>query len=185
LSSDPIEAAVGLACANALANGRQEGLRDGDILDHLDLRPADDVGMVGYFGPLVKLLKDRAHSLCIFERVERPPGEMLPISEAGNILPHCQVALITATAIINGTIDGLLKLTRGCREVVILGASTPLNPEAFLDANVTLLAGVMVDNPRPVLQVVSEGGGTRQFSPYVRKVNLPAANSKKPAARDE
>lgn len=32
--------------------------------------------------------------------------------------------------------------------------------------------GVVVIDPPSILQVVSEGGGMRQFSPHVRKVNL-------------
>jgi len=37
---------------------------------------------------------------------------------------------------------------------------------------VTMLSGVVVMEPEKVLGVVSEGGGTRQFSPHVRKVTL-------------
>jgi uncharacterized protein (DUF4213/DUF364 family) len=176
-SSDPIEAGVGLACANALANKSEEVLLDGNILEHLDLRPTDHVGMVGYFGPLVKPLRAQSQSLTVFEKVEEPHGEIRSTEEANEILPHCQVALITATAIINRTIDGILRLVGGCREVAVLGASTPMLPEVFSIANVTMLSGVVVKEATDVLRVVSEGGGMRQFSPYVRKVSLRAPNS--------
>jgi len=177
-SSDLIEAGVGLACANALSNKPEEGLLDGDILDHLDLRLTDHVGMVGHFGPLVKTLKERARSLTVFERIKEPHGELRPAEEANEILPHCQVALISATSIINHTIDDILQLVRGCREVAVLGASTPMLPEVFSSANVTLLSGVVVKEAMDVLRIVSEGGGMRQFSPYIRKVSLRVANSK-------
>jgi len=177
-SSDPIEACVGLACANALANKPVEGLLDGNILDHLDLRLTDHVGMVGNFGPLIKTLKERARSLTVFERIKEPQGELRPAEEANEILPHCQVALISATSIINHTIDDILQLVRGCREVAVLGASTPMLPEVFSLANVTLISGVVVKEATDVLRVVSEGGGMRQFSPYVRKVSLRVVNSK-------
>jgi hypothetical protein len=45
-SHDVIEAGVGLACANALANRNEAGHLDGDILEHLEVRPADDVRKV-------------------------------------------------------------------------------------------------------------------------------------------
>jgi uncharacterized protein (DUF4213/DUF364 family) len=176
-SSDPIEAGVGLACANALANRPDEGLLEGNILDHLDLRPIDHVGMVGYFGPLIKPLREQARSLTVFEKIKEPRGEIRPTEEANEVLPHCQVALISATAIINHTIDDILRLVGGCREVAVLGASTPMLPEVFSIANVTLLSGVVVKDATDVLRVVSEGGGMRQFSPYVRKVSLRAPNS--------
>lgn len=172
-STDPIEAAVGLACANALANQQNEGFQDGDILDHLDLRSDDHVGMVGHFGPLVNALQQRARSLTVFERIKEPHEYLRPAEEAEVSLPRCQVALITATSIINQTIDLLLDAAKHCREVVVLGASTPMLPEAFSTAKVTLLSGVIVKNPGELLRVVSEGGGMRLFKPYIRKVNLP------------
>lgn len=174
-SRDAIEAGVGLACANALANQDRAACLDGDILDHLDLRPEDDVGMVGHFGPLVGPVRKRAHSLTVFERVDRPSGSLRPQQEAEAALPLCQVALITATSVINHTVDDLLKAARGCREVALLGASTPLLAEAFGGEKVTMLSGVVVREPEEVLRVVSEGGGTRQLGPHVRKVTLRVA----------
>jgi uncharacterized protein (DUF4213/DUF364 family) len=168
-SRDPIEAGVGLACANALANRPAEGLLDGDVLDLLKLQSHERVGMIGYFGPLIKTLKQRVRSLTVFERIEEPQRDLRPIEGAETILPQCQVALITATAIINQTIDHLLLLSAHCRDVVILGASTPLLPSVFTECNVTLLAGVIVRQAEGALRVISEGGGMRQFSPYVRK----------------
>jgi uncharacterized protein (DUF4213/DUF364 family) len=171
-SRDAIEAAVGLACGNALANRTEPGQFAGDVLEHLEVRPEDDVAMIGNFGPLVEPLRRRARSLTIFERVAVPTGSLRPQQEALGALPRCQVALITATAIINHTADALLDAARDCREVALVGASTPMVPEVFCAANVTLLSGVVVVAPAEVLRVVSEGGGMRQFGPHVRKVTM-------------
>ncbi|MBN2491943.1 MAG: DUF364 domain-containing protein [Planctomycetes bacterium] len=169
-SRDAIEAAVGLACANALANRSEAAHLEGDILEHLAIGPEDDVAMVGHFGPLVEAVRARACSLTIFERVAEASGGLRPEAEAVAALPRCQVALLTATSVINHTVDRLLEAARGCREVALLGASTPLVPEAFDAARVTMLAGIVVEEPEEVLRVVSEGGGMRQFRPHVRKV---------------
>ena len=67
----------------------------------------------------------------------------------------------------------LLALAGGCREIVFLGASTPLWPEIFGDTRVTLLSGITIVDPGQILQIVSEGGGMRFFKPAVNKVNLP------------
>lgn len=171
-SQDAIEAGVGLACANALANNGDPAHLEGDILEHLSLRRDDHVGMVGSFGPLISTIQERVHSLTVFERIEHPSGLLRPQKEALEVLPSCQVALITATAIINRTVDGLLEAAAGSREVALLGASTPLLAEIFDARKVTLLSGVVVKQPKEVLRVVSEGGGMRQFSPYVRKVTV-------------
>jgi len=171
-SRDPIESAVGLACANALANEDRTELQEGDILDRLDLRSDDRVGMVGYFGPVVDGLEDRVWDLTIFERADLPDPRIRPAEEARKVLPECQVALITATAIINHSIDSLLEAASGCRETVILGGSTPLLPDVFRERHVTMLSGVVVRDPAGILQVVSEGGGMRYFGPHIRKVSL-------------
>lgn len=176
-SADPIEAAVGLACVNALVNELDERFCEGDILDHLKLQPDDHVGMVGHFEPLVAGLKEKVRSLTIFDQRTDPDGNIRPADEALDALSSCQVALITATTIINHTIDDLLVSTGSCREVAIIGASTPMLPDAFSAVNVTLLSGIVVRNAKEVLRVVSEGGGMRQFKPYIRKVSLRKVDS--------
>lgn len=71
-------------------------------------------------------------------------------------LRNCAIALITSTAIINNTLDELLDAASDCREVVVLGPSTPLFPDAFIGMPVTLLSGVEVISDE-ILGVVSEG----------------------------
>ena len=172
-SADPVESAVGLACANALANRPGGEFVDGDVLDHLDLSPEDNVGMVGNFGPLVEPVQRRVRSLTVFEQIDEPVGALRPAAEAIRVLPECQVALITATTIINHSVDDLLTAAGNCRTVAVLGASTPLLPEVFADTPVSLISGVVVTDSDAVLRVVSEGGGMRFFKPHIRKVNLP------------
>jgi uncharacterized protein len=171
-SRDVIEAAVGLACANALASRPPPEALDGDVLEHLEVGPDEDVAMIGLFRPLVEPLRARGRSLTVFERVAAPTGLVRPQEEALEALPRCQVAVITATSIVNHTVDGLLAAARACRRVALVGASTPLVPEAFAGAGVTLLSGVVATDPAGVLRVVSEGGGTRQLGPHVRKVTV-------------
>ncbi len=174
-SPSTLETAVGLATANALFNRRRPEFLSGDILDILDLKPTDKVGMVGFFSPILPKLQKSVAEVLIFEQQSREAiGGCVPLppGEASRRLPDCQVALLTATAIINNTIDDLLTAARGCREVVILGASTPLHPTLFSSTPVTLLSGVIVDAPTELLRVVSEGGGMRKFKNLVTKVNV-------------
>ena len=178
-SQDAIEVCVGLACANALANQSEPGHLQGDLLEHLDIRPDDDIAMVGHFEPLVAPIRARAHSLAIFERVAEPTEWLRPQEEAVLTLPRCQVAVVTATSLINQTLDDLLEAAHGCREVALLGASTPLCPAVFTATPVTMLSGIVVTNPEEVLRVVSEGGGMRQFGPYIRKVSVKTRGASK------
>ncbi len=171
-SPDPIEAALGLACANALANRPGPDYQTGDILERLSILPEDRVGMVGNFRPLTGSIRQKAASLTIFERIDEPRGDIRPASEALERLPNCQIALITGTAIINHTIDELLTAVSCCRDVVVLGASTPMLPEVFEQTPVSRLSGVLAEDVDGIMQVVSAGGGMYEFKRYIRKVNL-------------
>ena len=173
-SSSWTENAVGLATANALVNRSSSDLAMGDILDVLRLEPTDRVGMAGYFAPLLPRLVGEVAEVVVFEKAEakeRLGGGVKSAEEAVEYLPDCQVALLTATALINGSMDGLLAACGRCREVVILGASTPLCPAAFSSTPVTLLSGIVVDHAAELLRVVSEGGLALQFRGLVTKVN--------------
>jgi uncharacterized protein (DUF4213/DUF364 family) len=169
-SQDPATAAAALACANAVANRATLKATDGDILEHLDLRPSDTVGMVGLFRPLVPGLRRTVETLHIFER--HGGDGLLAADQAPHLLPACDVALITAGTIVNGTLDELLTAASACREVVLLGASTPLLPRAFRDTPVSWLSGSLVVDGPETLRVVAGGGGRREFGPCLRKANL-------------
>jgi len=164
-------AAVGLATLNALVPAPETAV-EADITEILQVRAGDAVGMVGYFGPLVAPLRERAGSLCIFERKSNPEFDILPDTAAGEHLPACDVVILTASSLLNQTIDRLLELCRGAREIAVLGPSTPFLPEVFRPYGVTLLSGFQVVDSAQILKTVSEGGGTRQFRRAARKLSL-------------
>jgi uncharacterized protein (DUF4213/DUF364 family) len=172
---DTTACAVGLATLNAVLEP-PDASAESDILDLLPVHSNDSVGMIGYFGPLVRPLKDRVKALHIFERRPNAGYGILPETAAKDILPACQVVIMTATALLNHTMDGLLGLCSTAREIAILGPSTPLLPEVFSQHGVTILSGLQVVDPAMVLRIVSEGGGTRQFGKAVRKLTLRMRN---------
>lgn len=173
-SADPVEAAAALACVNALVNRGDLPLLPGDLLQHLRVRPTDWVGMVGFFGPLVGPLRTTAARLHIFER-KNGDETLLPAEAAFEVLPQCDVAIITSGTITNGTIDRLLEAASSCREVAMVGASTPFLPEAFRGSPVSWLSGSVVAEPQATVSVIADGGGRRQFNSYLRKGNLRCA----------
>ncbi len=167
-----IQRAVGLATANALALTLKPDFTPGDTRRLVTLKPEDTVGMVGHFEPLVPDLKSRVKRLLIFEIEGNASPGMLPAEQAHSLLPGCDAAIITATSIVNDTIDGLLAACCNCRETVILGASAPMIVEPFRNTSVTLVSGVKVMDFSLVLRAVSEGGGMRRFKGGIKKVNL-------------
>jgi uncharacterized protein (DUF4213/DUF364 family) len=171
-SCNPIEAAVGVAACNAITNTVNREYLDGDVLSSLDLKKDDQVCMVGNFHPIASLVKSRVAELFIFEQVAEPIADMLPADEIFNYLPSSQVVLLTSTSLINHTAENILKGATGCREVVMLGISTPLIPALYSGLPVTMISGSVVLDTDAVKQVVSEGGGMKAFSRYIQKVNL-------------
>jgi uncharacterized protein (DUF4213/DUF364 family) len=173
-SPEQVDRAVGLATVNALSNSPQRKGLEGDFLGMLDIRPGEQVGMVGLFAPVLPRLRERTSSILVFEQNPAPGRgvDLLPEEDAYRLLPDCGVALITSTSIVNQTVDRLLAAAGKCREVVLLGASTPLVPEAFAGTSVTLLSGILVLDPVKILRRVSEAGGTKSFKGCVRKVNV-------------
>ena len=59
-----MDSTVGVATINAAVNPNVKA-EQGDILEFLDLRPNEKIGMVGYFRPLLPKLRE-GHELLIF-----------------------------------------------------------------------------------------------------------------------
>jgi hypothetical protein len=171
-SENMLESALALSCANALLNIPDQSYTQGASITQLDFQPDDRVGMIGYFAPIVNKIVPRVAAVEIFERQSQPEKGIRSFEEAADILPQCHIAVVTSTCIINNTIDQVLGMVGQCREVVMLGTSTPMSKAVFSDTPVTLLSGIVVNDARAVLQAVSEAGGTPALRPYTDKVNL-------------
>ncbi len=164
---NPLERSIGLASANAIAAGlpRPESTKE-EVLDIVNVQASDHVVMVGFFGPLLPVLKKTGCKLDVLELSEDRPGTLSPVEGKGQ-LSACTVAIITGTSIVTGTLDGLLSGLGNPRSVIILGPSTFMRPEVFAGTPVTHLAGARVCNPDAVEKAVSEGGGTMILKQYM------------------
>ena len=167
---NPLEKALGLATANAVL---QPLICDDerDSLLIMNLTPDDHVAMVGLFSPMVPKIEATGAKLSI---IERDPSRMVVLDnkDSDRILQECTLAIITATTILNNTLEETLNSLGNPRHVAILGPSTPLCQEIFQDTPVTHLGGALVRDTDKVMQIISEGGGTRAMRPYLRFVNL-------------
>jgi uncharacterized protein (DUF4213/DUF364 family) len=169
---NPLEKALGLATANALL-ARNISDNPGDALEFMNIGSLDRVAMIGFFPPLVGKIEKAGASLSIIERdKQKVQGKIKDPGSRKHILRECTVAIITATTILNNTIEDILNDLGQPRHVAVIGPSTPLCPEVFRETPVTHLGGSVVLNRQKVMQVVSEGGGTPALRPYLRFVNL-------------
>lgn len=158
--------ALGVATANALVSSPTPGAFTGNALDPLGITSKDHVAMVGYFGPLVRELNQGGCRLDIIELDSTRPGVLTP-QEGKLALANCDVAILTGTSLITGTLDDLFVSLGNPRGVVLLGPSAPLCPEVFADTPLTQISGARVLDCDSVFRVISEGGGTPLLKHHV------------------
>ncbi|AKB45591.1 Rossmann-like domain-containing protein [Methanosarcina vacuolata] len=172
LSKNPLEAAVGIATANALSHMLLDTKPEKFLTSNVDIldliKPEDRVAMVGYFGPLVPKILKITEKLTILEKreIESPKTLTLPSEKAREVLPVSDVIILSASTLANRTFDELLSLGGAAREVVLLGPSSPLYPAPFFERGITAVMGTRIFDPMTMLTIVSEAGGTKKLHKY-------------------
>lgn len=168
---NPLEKALGLAAANAVLHPGADEKEEEDSLALMMLTPGDRVAMVGFFPPLVPKIKATGAALAI---IERNPSRtaVLGKKEQEDALKSCTVAVITATTLLNDTLEEVLGALDRPRHVALLGPSTPLSMDLFAGTPVTHLGGAVSLNTPRIMQIIGEGGGTPEMRPHLRFVNI-------------
>ena len=141
------------------------------------VKPNDTVGMIGMIGPVAEKLGRLAGRMIIFdEGLARHGGSPMiyPTAAQPRFLPGCDIVILSGTTVINQSIDSLLSMCLKSREIVIVGASTPMFPNGWDGSRVTRLAGSWWDNSRKddIFRTISLGGGIRQLKDFVTLKNI-------------
>lgn len=171
---NPLFTSLGVAVLNSVVDPAAIERRSRDKLSEL-IHPDDQIGMVGYIEPMAHFLKSRtAKELIIFDRSREQLGDVYPESRQRELLPRCDILLVTGTTTLNRSLDAILEHATNAREVILMGTSTPLYPEAFRDTKVTQLAGSLwrQEHREAIFSAISEGRGIRALSTYGTKVYL-------------
>lgn len=158
------EASQALAVVNASLNTvqRLEALNcylpyEIHYTDGLDFR-GKTVGMIGHMhGP--ETMRLEARQVYVLERAPREGDYPDPACE--ELLPRCDIVLITGSALINKTLPRLLELSQNAY-TILTGPSVPLLPE-LLEFGIDRMAGMVVTDPEGMRQHVLED---RAGSPY-------------------
>lgn len=178
--------ALALAVLNALAetlwqrDGTPAGIEcfDGDAFDALELAPAARVALVGAFPPYLRELRRRGQPFHVLELdpATLKPDELpyfVPADRAGEIVPRADALITTGTALVNDSLDGLLRLLRPGAQAAVVGPTATLYPGPYRERGVTVLGGTRVTEPDALLEVLAEGGsGYHFFEKSVRRVTL-------------
>ncbi len=124
--------------------------------------------------PLAALISKKVKELIIFDKGLGHYGsnfELYPMEKQQELIPTCDVVILTGTTTVNGSIDGLLGMCQNAREVVMVGPSTPMFPKGWQDSRLTVLAGSCWDKgyKDELFKAISLAGGIRQVSNYMQK----------------
>lgn len=154
-----LEASIGLAALNSMLNIDETLCNNINAYDLLREKGAGkNVVIIGHF-PFVKKLRSETAQLWVLEKEPRE-GDT-PASEAGNVLPICDVVGISATTLINHTLEEVLSHCREDAFKIMVGPSTPMTPVLF-DYNLNALGGCKIVNPELVFKTVAQGANFKQ-----------------------
>jgi hypothetical protein len=150
LSWEPLEASLGAAALNSLVEPACEKGSVNDLI--MERARGKTVTIIGRFpfNEQVRRVAGKAH----FLEMEPEHGE-LPSHAAERVIPESDLTVITATALLNHTLQRLLELARdSC--AVVLGPSTPMSKVLFA-YGADVLAGVRVTDPGALFRSVAQG----------------------------
>ena len=165
-SDSQLERTVGLALFNAINSRVERVVSKEEAISTLNITSSDHVVMVGFFAPIVPKVKATGCQFDVLELNTEKPG-FVDLHKGPDLLSECDVAIITATSIINNTVDDLLSRLSRNRAAVMLGPSTPVCPEVFKNSRITQLSGSRVMDVERVKRVISLGGGTKVMKKHL------------------
>lgn len=93
-----------MACANALIGFPCNAINDREATTYFNLQPGEKVAMVGLFSTLVERIRSAGAVLTVIERNPKRQ-ELLSEEDKQKALRDCDVAIITATALLNNTFE--------------------------------------------------------------------------------
>lgn len=159
-SSNIQDASLGLAAINSLLDideSRCTDVNAGDLL--IKIGVDKNVSVIGHF-PFSDALKKVTKNLWIIEKRLRP-GDY-PEHDAQTYLPKSDIVAISSTALINHTLDTILKLCPEKSIKILLGPTTPITDVLF-DYGIDIISGSKVIDEATALKHISEGVNFRQL----------------------
>jgi uncharacterized protein (DUF4213/DUF364 family) len=171
LDRNVLKSAIGVATLNAVSQLILESVepagfsivKDTDGFDLLKILPHETVSLVGAFGPYIHRLKMMGNPFFVIEKNPQTlrPDEMKFFrseAEAGATLERSDVAILTGTAIVNQSIDSILRHLNSKKRAAIIGPTASMIPNAFFRRGVSIMAGVRITDAERMATVLKQGG---------------------------
>lgn len=145
------DCSLGLAAINAITQCvfRRAGIAPefaADSLGELALQSTDIPGMVGYFPSLVRKIRAQNIPLTVIEKKPHFLGndEFVQVTLDPDQLRSCNKIVITAAAMLNNTMDEILRLVAHAEKVVVLGPTAGFFPDPLFDRGVSSVGGTEI-----------------------------------------
>jgi hypothetical protein len=168
-STDNSCVTVALATINALLQPTKSELTYVDAADWLSAHCKDQkVAIFGRFPFIEAEVRPFAKDVYVFEQT--PETDEYRQEDMGRLLPEADLIAVTASAIVNHTIDGILAHRLAHHTIVMLGPSAPLTTRLF-KCGIDALFGVRVSDQQAAIESVQEGDGFQKMR-GVERVSL-------------
>ena len=171
---DEADCSLGLAAINAITRHvyRLADFTPGDAPDSmgiLDIAAADHIGMVGYFPSLVKRLRSDGIRLTVIEKKPQfhKRQDNFLVSADLQTLDDCNKVMITASTLLNNSIDEVLEYSRAAQIRVMIGPTAGFFPDPLFARGISAIGGSEILSPDLARQRLSAnqglGGSARKF----------------------
>ena len=152
---------VAVAVANSILG--KGGISSGEIPE---INEGSRILMVGYIHPMLKTLEGRGFNLAVLD--DHYPGS-IPLGTGLSYAASSDLVILSASTVANGTWERFLSQAGN---IWIVGPSAPMDPDLFESTPVRVVMGRKIVDLKALCSCVHHGGGTRELSPYTRKIIL-------------
>jgi uncharacterized protein (DUF4213/DUF364 family) len=130
-----------------------------NLLKVMDIQPEDNIGMVGYFPPLVKRITNIGSHLIVVELKEeltkKTPHWEITLDKRK--LRECDKIICTSTTIINNTLENILEVTRDAKLFALIGPTAGFLPDPIFKRKIDILGGSVVNSSQLFFDRISQG----------------------------
>jgi uncharacterized protein (DUF4213/DUF364 family) len=163
-STDPVKITLALGALNAIGQYilKNSGYQLDYTTDSLALfhpQSNDAIGMVGYFPPLVKSIREAHVPLTVIELkeelVRQEPGLLVTLDTSE--LRRCTKVLCTSTVLLNDSLDDILLYCQEAERVAIIGPTAGFLPDPLFERGVDTIGGTVIHDAELFLQLCQKG----------------------------
>jgi uncharacterized protein (DUF4213/DUF364 family) len=135
----------------------------------LNFENGDNIGMVGFFPPLVRRIINMDVSLIVIEKKTHfvQYHENWEVTLNPERLLECNKILCTSTTVLNESIDEILSFTKNAEKVSMIGPTAGFIPDPLFERGIDVIGGTYVEDPGLFMEFIRQdkkwGASTRKY----------------------